>query len=166
VTRRLSLAIAMIVIPVCLWPVTAFANWQYTKWGMSPEQVVSASHGIATVTSDQERRSNDPVGSTDTTLLSAPYQSGSYKFTAYFYFSKESRLSFVELHLVSGDSNSLIGSLRNKYGNPTSEDNSSVLTSLSWDVGPDLIWVDKIGDSPNGTSVGYKPRMDQDNKGL
>jgi len=37
--------IAWLIMGALLWPGAAGANWQYTKWGMTPEQVQKAAKG-------------------------------------------------------------------------------------------------------------------------
>jgi hypothetical protein len=49
-------AMAIIVLPVLLTPLQARADWVYTTWGMTPEQVVEASGGAATLIPPAERR--------------------------------------------------------------------------------------------------------------
>ena len=39
------LTFAWLVLGAALWPGTAWANWEYTKWGMTPEQVQAAAKG-------------------------------------------------------------------------------------------------------------------------
>jgi hypothetical protein len=39
--------VTMRMLPLCLVAPTARAEWQYTRWGMTPEQVVAASGGKA-----------------------------------------------------------------------------------------------------------------------
>ena len=70
------------------------ADWEYTKWGMTPQQVVSASNNLATEGSDLRPDSDGNV-----TKLVAPYQSGKFSFEAQFGFDAADRLSSVTLVL-------------------------------------------------------------------
>ena len=72
----------------------AKANWEYTKWGMTPEQVVSAAKNLT-------RKSSDPHPDSDgnVTKLVAPYRSGKFSFEAQFGFDAADRLSSVTLVL-------------------------------------------------------------------
>jgi len=89
-----------------MMPGTARADWQYTRWGMTPDQVVNASSGTAT----REAVSGD---------LKAPYQSGDYKFEVTFRF-REGGLWSVDLAGVSGPQcYALTGDLKAKYGQPS-----------------------------------------------
>ena len=72
----------------------AKAAWEYTKWGMTPQQVVSASKNLATEASDLRPDSDGNV-----TKLVAPYQSGKFSFEAQFGFDATDRLASVTLVL-------------------------------------------------------------------
>ncbi len=81
-----------------------FGDWQYTKWGMTREQVVEASKGRAT-----------PTGPKGT--LVAPYEGGGYQFQASFAFDKTGGLSSVGLELKDGNQAiALRNALLGKYG--------------------------------------------------
>jgi hypothetical protein len=43
----MKIAIYFTISAICLWPLGASANWQYTKWGMTPAQVQKASKNLA-----------------------------------------------------------------------------------------------------------------------
>jgi hypothetical protein len=82
----------------------ALADWQYTKWGMTKEQVVEASKGQAT-----------PTGTKG--ALVAPYEGGGYQFQASFGFDKTGGLSSVGLELKDGShAIGLRNALLGKYG--------------------------------------------------
>ena len=72
----------------------AKADWEYTKWGMTPQQVVSAAK-------NRTRKSSDlhPDSDGNVTKLVAPYQSGKFSFEAQFGFDAADRLSSVTLVL-------------------------------------------------------------------
>ena len=72
----------------------AKAAWEYTKWGMTSQQVVSASKNLATEASDLRPDSDGNV-----TKLVAPYQSGKFSFEAQFGFDATDRLASVTLVL-------------------------------------------------------------------
>ena len=85
---------------ICVTPANAGleaqakADWEYTKWGMTPQQVVSASKNLATESSDLHPDSDGNV-----TKLVAPYQSGKFSFEAQFGFDAADRLASVTLVL-------------------------------------------------------------------
>jgi hypothetical protein len=76
------------------WEYTKKPDWEYTKWGMTPQQVVSASKNLATAGSDLRPDSDGNV-----TKLVAPYQSGKFSFEAQFGFDVTDRLASVTLVL-------------------------------------------------------------------
>lgn len=85
---------------LCFVATNASANWQYTTWGMTKDQVIAASHGTA-VDIAPDRKAGQRVSSSHmTALLQAPYTSGQYAFTAYFRFEDTTgRLVGVHLEL-------------------------------------------------------------------
>ena len=78
----------------CCGASAAKADWEYTKWGMTPQQVVSASKNLAKEGSDLHPDSDGNV-----TKLVAPYKSGKFSFEAQFGFDAADRLSSVTLVL-------------------------------------------------------------------
>ena len=72
----------------------AKADWEYTKWGMTPQQVASASRNLTRKGSDLHPDSDGNV-----TKLVAPYRSGKFSFEAQFGFDAADRLSSVTLVL-------------------------------------------------------------------
>jgi hypothetical protein len=162
--RIISLAVAAIVYA---WPISALADWQYTKWGMSVDQVIAASKGAASQTTPEISAQHSAFDGSQAAKLSAPYCSGTFQFTAYFMFGRRDTLTSVSLELAAGDPHILIGELRTKYGKPTSEDADGVLNSLIWYAGGDMISIVEI-ESGAGTlaTVSYQPRLTPDNSGL
>ena len=76
------------------WAITKKADWEYTKWGMTTQQVVSASNNLATEGFDLRPDSDGNV-----TKLVAPYQGGKFSFEAQFGFDVTDRLASVTLVL-------------------------------------------------------------------
>ena len=103
---------------------TAHADWQYTKWGMSPEQVAVASKGVVSVGKghpDKEYKGAE-IGATGT------YTSGKYKFDVNFHFT-EGKLVDVRLELIAGEQYELKNDLLGLYGKPFYEGDSLGLTT-------------------------------------
>jgi hypothetical protein len=79
-----------VVVPIALpllLVTPAHANWQYTKWGMTPEQVIDASgNTVSKIPADQQRGKSRPgfVG-----LLSGVYSTGDFSFRVDFQFVKD-----------------------------------------------------------------------------
>ena len=78
----------------CCVTSAAKADWEYTKWGMTPGQVASAAKNRTKKSSDLHPDSDGNV-----TKLVAPYQSGKFSFEAQFGFDATDRLSSVTLVL-------------------------------------------------------------------
>jgi hypothetical protein len=78
----------------CCGASAAKADWKYTKWGMTPQQVVSASNNLAREGSDLRPDSDGNVSK-----LVAPYKNGIFPFEAQFGFDAADRLSSVTLVL-------------------------------------------------------------------
>lgn len=91
----MKMKLAGIVLALaCCAASAANADWKYTTWGMTPQQVVSASKNLAKEGSDLRPDSDGNV-----TKLVAPYQSGKFPFEAQFGFDAADRLSSVTLVL-------------------------------------------------------------------
>lgn len=104
---------AVTSISLSLCTVTpALADWQYTRWGMTPAQVQKAAKGAAKVTSELPE---ELVAGMSYRLV-APYTAGEFQFIAYFAFDAHDHLRLVLLDLVSGEPASLLMSLNRKYG--------------------------------------------------
>ncbi len=68
------------------------ADWQYTRWGDSPEEVLSAADGAAKPNDDRGR---DPLP--NRALLTAQYEAFGFRFNAYFVFDPADQLVYVDL---------------------------------------------------------------------
>lgn len=92
---------------------SAQADWQYTKWGMSVEDVRAASKGGLTTTKAQ-----DVVLSGKSLKLVGKYVAGNHQFTASMFFDSASGgLAAVRLSQSSiGECKSTSASLAVKYG--------------------------------------------------
>ena len=70
----------------------AAADWQYSRWGMSPAQLAAASGGVAKPNDDRDLDAEGLRAE-----LAAPYMAGSLPFTAVFRFDAEGGLDDVAL---------------------------------------------------------------------
>lgn len=142
----------------------ARADWQYTKWGMTVDQVLAASNGKL------RRCSVDACKGqvTDSTAaqITGEYKAGEYAFTVYAMFDKRSnKLSSVTLELLNptqGDS--LVGSVRAKYGEPATASRTAIMSLYVWRDQKDQISIMNIGRT--SVSLQYQPRLNEANKGL
>lgn len=154
---RLVIAVAVLLAPAC-----ASADWQYTRWGMTKEEVAAASKGqlkpcdarCASVTTD-----NSAAG------LVGPYKSGEFNFDAFAMFDKRTgKLVRVNLKLLAGDGNALLGAVRLKYGEPASRLATDFISVHTWRDQGDEINIVRIG--RDLTALTYEPRITESNKGL
>lgn len=124
-----------------LVPVSASADWQKTKWGMTEAQVKKAYPSLT--------EAGDAA-------LSMPYSALGSDFTAVLKF-RDGKLDSVKLH-HAGEVRDLEYQLRLKYGEPISADMMGVI----WETPTDRITVFRLGDA----DVEYRARASADNNGL
>jgi len=110
--------VAWLVVGAALWPAAAGANWQYTKWGMTPEQVQSAAKGQLSPVATP----NDCAACTGVPLLAGNYEVGGQVFRVRFEFADGKSLSTVVLAVPSTGRtwgcNELFDKLALRYGSP------------------------------------------------
>lgn len=144
----------------------ASADWQYTKWGMTVDQVIAASKGqMKKCSAVCDKQTTDSAKA----LLYASYQSGDFPFTAFAYFDNQSRkLTSVSLRLDDPSKGyELIGALRAKYGEPATSTRSQLMEILVWRPSGDQIDIMRIGFREDQSyTLGYRPRLTNSNKGL
>jgi hypothetical protein len=118
--RRYRTNIALAGFGFFLWAaVPAHADWQYTKWGMSPEQVVAASHGSAMITTPSPKDTKSPERLA--VMASGIYVIEKFEFLSSFYFEKKERkLERIQLtyDFAKGRPpiSELLQALQEKYG--------------------------------------------------
>jgi hypothetical protein len=86
--------LGILLVLVCCGASAAKADWEYTKWGMTPAQVAAAAKNRTKKSSDLHPDSDGNV-----TKLVAPYKSGKLSFEAQFGFDTADKLSSVTLVL-------------------------------------------------------------------
>src|SRR5471030_2630105 len=106
----------------------ARADWQYTRWGMSPEAMEKASAGKT------GRVASDPSQSRSglSRMVKGAYQSGNQEFSlsGYFYANRRLRMIALSITLPSpSQAGDVRGALVAKYGPPTIVRSSR---SLEW----------------------------------
>lgn len=145
--------------------INGHADWQYTSWGMTVDEVIDASGGVAMAVPEEEGIGKSM--SSDIVKLTAPYSAGDFAFTAYFAFDVVDNTLIrvtLELHDKS-KSHDLHGALRSRYGEPESKNQFYTSTFTLWyDDEGDQIDFQSIGDSV--VDVNYKPRVSRRNSGL
>jgi hypothetical protein len=137
----------------------AYADWQYTKWGMTPGQVAAASKGAVSVRKGDpsEEYKGAEIGATGT------YTSGRYKFKANFHFAN-GKLVDVRLKLIEGEQYALKNDLMGLYGKPFYEGASLGLTTWHDAAKNNRIDLLMIGDEY--TSLEYRPLKNESSSGL
>ncbi|MGV2826638.1 hypothetical protein [Myxosarcina sp. GI1(2024)] len=92
----------------------ARAEWQYTEWGMSVEEIKQASDGVAVPVENPQTTDNGQK-----TLLKTDWNSGSYQFEVLFNFiGNQPQLSEVVL-IPQGNTEGLVDELKKRFGAPT-----------------------------------------------
>jgi hypothetical protein len=146
----------------------AAADWQYSRWGMTVDQVATASKGqlrpCTPALCDKKWTDNEEA------RLTGDYRSGEFKFSAAAFFSKKAvKLEWVDLELKQADQgNALLGALRSKYGEPASRSVTQIMRIEVWRDGKDQVSFVGLGIGGNFSSVSviYRPRVTESNKGL
>lgn len=121
-------ALAAISALWLLQPVEALAQWQYTQWGMTPEQVFTASSGAAPLAQGLPEHARDglTIGNVGT------HKIGSSSFPATFFY-KAGGLQLVELKGQSDPSCWALGKLlEGEYGKPFASLSSAIMNRLTW----------------------------------
>ena len=108
---RISTLLAGCTLIVPSW---ASAHWQYTQWGMTPQQVIAASKGKVGWRPVSFPKPGDPAQE-----LGGNFTAGSRTFDVRFTFS-EGKLSLVALTLNDCGS-SMVTDLKSTYGQPINE---------------------------------------------
>ena len=96
--RRWNAASALAASVLAGSVVPACADWQYTQWGMTPDQVTAASSAAAQPNPDRKLDADGGLKA----ALTAPYQGAAIPFTAVFLFDAQNRLQVVNLNPVGG----------------------------------------------------------------
>ena len=137
----------------------AYADWQYTKWGMAVDQVAVASKG--------QLRPCEPniCAGQSTNLLIAklhgPYQSGEFKFTAFAMFSKGTdTLASVFLKLDdTSQASALLTSLQAKHGKEINKLGATDAFAIYlWRDAADQIALQVVGKPTTHARVQYFPQ--------
>lgn len=164
----------LLVLAALSTSIPTAADWQYTKWGMTVEEVRAASNGIAVASAKPISGFEDE---TTESLLTSPYNAGRFTFTAQFLFSKDDhRLASVELVLRQEDASKLprkerwsreadlyserkelLETFLQKYGKPERNEVavSGMLHRLDWRTDVDRVSFLEIGS--RGIIIIYKP---------
>ena len=147
--------IAAVAVILCSFAASlpAQADWQYTKWNMTREQVLAAAQGDAhadQVTKPRDRK----IGDLDCSLVGR-YAAEGIQFKSNFCFDKAARLKLVTLVPPYGTCHTLEKKLRAVYGKPSRGADTEI-----------YVWRDAkkrnrvqlgFGFSPEECSLAYEP---------
>jgi hypothetical protein len=141
--RALPVVLAMLLIAPA-----ARADWQYTHWGMTPEQVVAASKGTVKLLPEKERPRLPPT----VTAATGAYQDGPLQLRVTFSFNIATNgLVCVNYGLNSHDGDEAFkASLVKRYGPPQKTSGVGFLgmTTLVWKTPTDQIEATFAKDDP------------------
>lgn len=129
--------IALVSMMLLMTP-AAHADWQFTHWGMTPDQVVSASRGAAKLVPQKDR----PQGLPMLTAATGEYQDGPLTLRVTFQFNVASNgLACVSYGVNSHDNDEAFkAALIKRYGPPQQTSGGGFLgTTLTWKTPTDQI---------------------------
>ena len=155
-------AVLLVIIFLSFTEADIYADWQYTKWGMTPDQAIEASGGKL-VKYEERTAPTDK----NRALLKGKHLSGQFQFDAVLYFSiNTNQLSYVSLQLLDSSLRfALRQDLIQKYGKPIMESGGTArLTRWHDTAANNMVELLQIGDDFN--LLRYHPLLSADNRGL
>lgn len=151
---RFVLALACLALSLS----AARAEWQFTRWGMTADEALTASKGQL---KRCDPKACDGQKSANTSaLLYGTYRSDDLQFTAFASFDNlTGKLHHITLKLNDPQrASELVGAMRSKYGEPASNTRTEIMDLSVWRVPTDQISVLIIGpSSPKLVSLTYQP---------
>src|SRR5262245_51696317 len=135
-----SLLLGSYYVGWSVFPVSA--DWEFTKWGMSPEQVVQASNGQAHPHKEVDTEVEEP-------LLGQNWQSGPFLFSVWYFFSDGGKsLNQIQLKLKNTRlTYEVLTDLKAKYGTPKRETKEDPMFSALWQYSSDQILYSRIAET-------------------
>lgn len=149
---RMTIAAGVVVTFVVLLTPAALADWAYTKWGMTQDQVVAASGGTVTVLPPAKRTRNDY----DQWELAAEgtFAEGPLKLPIGFTFDTQGGgLKCVMYNAIGADVETLRTILAKRYGKPAHISSFGPTQSSTWRTPDDIELV--IGEKPVAAVVSH-----------
>ena len=128
-SAKWMMAFALATSALACSALPAAADWQYTQWGMTPNEVRAASNDVAHPNLDRALDAEDLRA-----VLTAPYQGAAIPFTAVFLFDPENKLQAVTLNPVGGIACPVIvQALNANHGAPEGMADMVKAKTLRWD---------------------------------
>ncbi len=163
IRRWVSATTLAICASICL-AAPAAADWQYTQWGMSADEVQAASEGAARLNPDRTLDTGDLKAE-----LTGPYQGNEGLFTAVFLFDATAKLRVVSLK-PAGDAAcpGIVRMLDASHGVPEGRADLGHARALRWDDtdNDNLIVYADLGHSDCTIQYSELPPTRPDGKGL
>jgi hypothetical protein len=132
-----SIALAMVFAAVVGGPSVARADWGFTHWGMTPEQVVSASGGSAHLIAPANRQ-RDVADHWEVAAVGDVHDGGLTLDGGYMFDTRGSGLTCVMYNATGDDVAKLRDGLIARYGQPRKDSAFGPLRTLTWQT-PDAI---------------------------
>jgi hypothetical protein len=128
VVARASLGMAC-VLGLGTLATGARADWEYTRWGMTPDQVVAASGGAVGLGAPPEGKTYERLEG----LARGRHQVDGATFDAYFHFDQAGGLAKVALERTGGTACTvLLSQMMTRYGNPERSTRTNFATIETW----------------------------------
>jgi hypothetical protein len=141
-------------VAIILFVPAAKADWAYTKWGMSPEQIARASSGGVHAIPEAERQTNEEANLR--TGAEGIYKDGDVDLRVAFAFdAKNGGLKCVFYTVVDSAKNSALRDLMTKrYGEPNGHSDIPAIgmIAMNWQKPTDEIDLQWVKDNPAGVS--------------
>jgi hypothetical protein len=153
------------------------ADWQYTRWGMSIDDLLAAGSGAVTRTTPTEAKKQRMGNGLAEPVAKAKYRTKDFAFDAYF-FLKHNRLAGIRLIANPEQLIFIKTQLEQVYGKPFESSSSKVLPtcelhSSRWrdDVAKNVIMLSGISCYPRNKSLDsaailYEPTLTKGSSGL
>lgn len=152
VSSKSVIAIAVVVAASPVWASEPSSQgWNYTRWGMTPEQVVAASNGAVRLHAPPPVR-----GATGSTLAAGTMPGGAFDFEVTFTFDQSRALTHVNLKAPVAECPAVVRELNRVYGRPYHAPRSNIAVQASWEDRSKNLDVSFFGSSV-GCLVTYKP---------
>ncbi|HBK06405.1 MAG TPA: hypothetical protein DDZ81_11155 [Acetobacteraceae bacterium] len=133
--------VAAVGFLIALPALRAHAAWEYTEWGMTPEQVVNASHGSVKLLPPNEQQKNDEMKMI--TKVGGDYTDGDLHVHIKFGFSTlTDKLEMVGYEVTDPKQNDLlIAWLTKKYGPPAQKSGIETIGyhTYAWEQPDDIM---------------------------
>jgi hypothetical protein len=138
---------ALIAALICVAP-NAQADWEYTKWGMTPAQVVAASHGAVHLIKPERRLG--PTGPDIETRAEGSFTDGKLRLNVSFGFAGHGGGLVLVSYLVQDASQNMLlrDRLVHAYGPPAPSGDADMGSGVWRHAGQDVIDLSISDESP------------------